>query len=186
MFQKRSFLFFIAIFYEFSYNKSMKKIERKEKKLIDYGWIFKISLMAFIISMLFSALSESIIPNVNAGFAVLILLLFIAIGIIFDMIGVKGARMAVKLKKNADKVSSFCNDVIGDICGIVSGSVGVTIAVLLSNVLSWPLFVSSLLVTALIASLTIGGKAMFKTIAIRRSNQILFGFAKVLSIFSKK
>lgn len=182
----------------------MKKIERKEKKLIDYGWIFKISLMAFIISMLFSALSESIIPNVNAGFAVLILLLFIAIGIIFDMIGVavtssdeeplhsmnsrkvKGARMAVKLKKNADKVSSFCNDVIGDICGIVSGSVGVTIAVLLSNVLSWPLFVSSLLVTALIASLTIGGKAMFKTIAIRRSNQILFGFAKVLSIFSKK
>lgn len=182
----------------------MKKLERKEKKLINYSWIIKISIMAFIISLVFSALSESIIPNVNAGFAILILLIFIAIGIIFDMIGVavtssdevplhsmnarkvKGAKMAVYLKKNADKVSSFCNDVIGDICGIVSGSVGVAIASSLSYLFSLPLFVTSLLVTAIIAALTIGGKAMFKGIAIQKSNQILYGFAKFLSFFKRK
>ena len=37
---------------------------------------------------------------------------------------IKGAKKAVSFKKNADKVSSFCNDVIGDICGIISGSAG--------------------------------------------------------------
>lgn len=30
--------------------------------------------------------------------------------------------LRLNLKKNADKVSSFCNDVIGDICGIISGA----------------------------------------------------------------
>lgn len=180
----------------------MKKIEKEKKNR--YEWIIKITLLAFTISFIFSILSESIIPNVNIWIAILLLFIFIAIGILFDMIGVavtssdevplhsmnarkvKGAKMAVNLKKNADRVSSFCNDVIGDICGIVSGTVGVAIASSLSNLLSWPLFLVSLLVTALIASLTIGGKAMFKGIAIHKSNQILFAFAKILSIFKKK
>ena len=30
---------------------------------------------------------------------------------------IRGAKLAVKFKKNADKLSSFCKDVIGDICG---------------------------------------------------------------------
>lgn len=182
----------------------MKKVKQKEKKLCQYDWIIKITILAFFISLAFSILSESIIPNVNIWVAILLLFLFIGVGILFDMIGVavtssdevplhsmnarkvKGAKMAVNLKKNADKVSSFCNDVIGDICGIVSGTVGVAIASSLSQLLNWPLFISTLLVTALIAALTIGGKAMFKGIAIYKSNQILFGFAKFLSIFRRK
>lgn len=181
----------------------MKKIE-KEKKLLKYDWIIKITILAFVISFVFSILSESIIPNVNIWIAIVLLFIFIAIGILFDMIGVavtssdevplhsmnarkvKGAKMAVNLKKNADRVSSFCNDVIGDICGIVSGTVGVAIASSLSQLLTCPIFITSLIVTALIASLTIGGKAMFKGIAIHKSNQILFGFAKFLSIFKRK
>lgn len=181
----------------------MKKL-KKEKKLSHYHWIIQITLLAFIISFVFSILSESVIPNVNIWLSILLLFIFIAIGIIFDMIGVavtssdevplhsmnarkvRGAKMAVNLKKNADKVSSFCNDVIGDICGIVSGTVGVAIASSLSQTLTWPLFIVSLFVTALIAALTIGGKAMFKGIAIHKSNQILFGFAKVLSFFKRK
>ena len=87
------------------------------------------------------------------------------------------------IKKNADKVSSFCNDVIGDICGIISGSVGVTISLALSQYMN--IFAASLLVTAIIAALTIGGKAIFKSIAINQSNEILYGFAKFVSIFKK-
>lgn len=181
-----------------------KQIERKEKKLVDYSWIIKITLLAFIISLVFSICSESVIPNVNIIVAIIILIFFIGIGILFDMIGVavtsadeepfhsmssrkvKGAKQAVMLKKSADKVSSFCNDVIGDICGIISGTVGVTIASSIAIMSNIPIFICSLFVTAIIAGLTIGGKAIFKSIAINKSNSILYHFAKVISIFKKK
>lgn len=178
-----------------------KQIQVKNKQKINYRWIFQITVLAFIISIVFSCLSEGIVKNVNIYLATLILILFIAIGILFDMIGVavtsadeepfhsmssrkiKGAKQAVYLKKNADKVSSFCNDVIGDICGIISGSVGVTISSALSNYI--PLLISTLLITAIVAAFTIGGKAVFKSIAINKSNEILYSFAKIISIFKK-
>lgn len=178
-----------------------KQIQIKNKQKVNYKWIIRITLLAFIISIVFSSLSEIFIKNVNVFLAVLILIVFIFIGILFDMVGVavtsadeepfhsmssrkvKGAKQAVYFKKNADKVSSFCNDVIGDICGIISGSVGVTISISLSNYI--PLFVSSLLVTAIIAALTIGGKAIFKSVAINKSNEILYNFAKIASLFKK-
>ena len=96
---------------------------------------------------------------------------------------VKGAKLAVKFKKNADKLSSFCNDVIGDVCGIISGSAGAIIAATLSVKFSLSAFLVSLIVTASIAALTIGGKAMGKSIAINKSNIILYRFAKFISIF---
>lgn len=180
-----------------------KQMEKNKKIKINWNWIIKITLLSFIISICFSTLSEGIIASVNMTFSIVILLIFIAIGILFDMIGVavtssdeapfhsmssrkvRGAKTAVKFKKNADKVSSFCNDVIGDICGIISGAVGSTIALSIASTWGIPIFVSTLIVTALIASLTIGGKAVFKSIAINQSNQILFTFARVISIFKK-
>ena len=92
---------------------------------------------------------------------------------------------AVKLKKNADKVSSFCCDVIGDICGVISGAAGVTISALLVSKYHFNLLFVSLVVTAFISSLTIGGKAIGKNIAINKSNIILYEFAKFISIFYK-
>ena len=171
------------------------------KKNVDYKWIFKIIIISFAISVFFSFVSEMTIPNFNVVFGIIICLLFIVIGIIFDMIGVsvtasdesvfnsmaakkmRGAKLAVKFKKNADKVSSFCNDVVGDICGIISGSAGAVIALRLSQVFSINPLIITLLVTGLISAITIGGKALVKGMAIRRSNKILYRFALVLSIF---
>ena len=99
---------------------------------------------------------------------------------------VKGATLAVKLIKNADKVSSFCNDVIGDICGIISGSTGVSVAIIVANKFDISLLLVTLLITALIAAMTIGGKAIGKSFAINKSNSILYKFVKVLSIFYRK
>lgn len=130
--------------------------------------------------------------------------MFIVLGIIFDMIGVavtasdeeplhamnskkiKGANKAVNFKKNADKVSSFCNDVIGDICGIISGSAGVVITTNISKIFNVNIFYIGLLITAIIASLTIGGKAYFKKIAIANSHQIVYKAAKIIAIFERK
>lgn len=180
-----------------------KQMEKRKKININWNWIVKISLLSFLISLVFSGLSEGIIANVNLPLSIVILLVFIAIGILFDMIGVsvtssdeapfhsmsarkiKGAKTAVKLKKNADKVSSFCNDVIGDICGIISGTVGATIALSISNTTNIPIFICSLITTAMVASLTIGGKATFKSVAINQSNEILFNFAKIIETFKK-
>lgn len=181
-----------------------KKNEKKSKKYVEWGWIIKILVIAFLISFTFSFISELTIPNVNVVFGIILVIVFIFIGVIFDIIGVavtssdekifnsmssrkvRGAKLAVKFKKNADKVSSFCNDVIGDVCGIISGSAGTIIAVSISEVLNYNTFIVSLIVTALIASLTIGGKAIGKSIAINKSNIILYRFAKFLSYFTKE
>lgn len=186
-------------------NKYSKKVNvtHGPKKLINTKWVFTVAIAAFIISMLFAFITELIIPNTNIGIAVFLLLLFIILGIIFDMIGIavtvgdkkvfhsmaakqiSGAKVAVKLISNSDKVSSFCNDVIGDICGIVSGSTGVTIATVLISKFGLNGVITSLVMTALISALTIGGKAAGKSIAINKSNVILFSFSKVINIFYK-
>lgn len=186
------------------YSRKVNKKPIKNKKLVDYKWIITVTLLAFFISLVFSLFSESTIPNANSIVAIIIILLFIGIGILFDMIGiaitvadmktfnsmatkrVKGARLAVRLIQNNEKASSFCNDVIGDICGIISGSAGVALATIISQSFQFNFFVVSLLITAIIAALTIGGKAIGKATAINKSTPILFRFSKVVSCFYKK
>ena len=181
----------------------IRRKEKKSKERPDFKWIFKIMALAFVISITFSFISETVLPNVNVIIGILLVIIFILLGVIFDMLGVsvtsadekpfhsmnsrkvKGAGVAVKFKKSADKVSSFCNDVIGDICGIVSGSAGTIIAIALANSLHVDKFVITLVVTALIASLTIGGKSLGKSYAINKSNLILYKFAKFISNFYK-
>ncbi len=163
-------------------------------------WILLITSLTFVISMIFSYLSETILKKSNFAIELLVLLTVILIGIIFDMIGVavttcaehpfhamasrkiKGAKTAIKLIKNKDKVSSFCNDVIGDICGIVSGTAGVIIATSIAK----DSIICSLLVTATISSLTIGGKALGKKVAVNKSENITRIVSKILSIMEHK
>ena len=178
-----------------------KELEHKER--IDKIWLIKIVLIAFIVALTFAIISETLIPNVNTICGVIILITFIILGVLFDMVGVavtasdivpfnsmasrkvKGAKVAVKLKQNADKVSSFCNDVIGDICGVISGSVGVIIADSISKATNIENLYVSLLVTSIIASITIGLKAISKSYAINKSDIILYKFSKFVYIFYK-
>lgn len=170
----------------------------------NYVWIIKIIIISFLISVFFSFISEMTIPNFNIFIGILICLIFIFIGIMFDMIGtsvtasnistfnsmasnkVRGAKLAVRFKKNADKVSSFCNDVVGDISGIVSGSAGAVIALRLSSILNIDPLLITLLVTGIISAITIGGKAVFKSVAIKKSDTILYRFTLFISIFYRR
>lgn len=187
--------------YKEKYSNKVRKKPIKNKRLVDYKWIVTVTLLAFFISLGFSFFSETTIPNANSIVATIVILLFIGIGILFDMVGiaitvadlktfnsmatkqVKGARLAVKLIQNNEKASSFCNDVIGDICGIISGSAGVALSNILANTFNLNLFVVSLFITAIIAALTIGGKAIGKATAINKSTPILFQFSKIVSYF---
>lgn len=182
-----------------AFKKQIKKDEKKFKKKTNTSWVIKVTLSAFLISLLFSFSAETVIPNTNILVGIIIVMTVIAIGVLFDMIGiavasasavpfhsmcakkVQGAKVAVMMIKHADKVSSFCNDVIGDICGIISGSAGVIIAASLARIYDVNTFALTLLITSLIAALTIGGKAMGKSLAINRSDTILYEFAKAIS-----
>ena len=161
-------------------------------------WVITVTFLAFFISFIFSFSSNTIMPKVNLFVGIIILLLFIAIGIVFDMVGVavtstdeeplhamsskkiKGAKKAVSFKKNADKVSSFCNDVIGDICGVLSGSISASIALKITASFGIS-FNIQFLISALVASITVSGKAIGKTIAQKSATKIVHAVAVVLN-----
>lgn len=123
--------------------------------------------------------------------AVIILLVIIGVGIIFDLIGtsvtaadegalhamaadrVPGARWAIYLVRRADRVANICNDVIGDICGTTSGASGAALVVYLSVTLGIRESVISVLVIGLTAALTVSGKAAGKNYAIKEPESIL-------------
>lgn len=155
--------------------KSLLRLSRdknKKKSKVDVKWVLTIVIVSFTISFIFSFISQKLMPSLNVFFGIIITLLFIGIGILFDIVGVsvtgadesvfhsmsskkvRGASMAVKFKKNADKVSSFCCDVIGDICGIISGACGTIITTSLYSAFNFNLLFTGLFVAAIIASLT--------------------------------
>ena len=178
-----------------------KKREKIKKETVDIKWIITIVILSFVISFSLSFVSQMTIPNLSLWLGIIVTLLFIMLGILFDIIGVavttadeavfhsmnsrkvKGANVAVKFKKSSDKVSSFCCDVIGDICGIISGAAGTTITVILSETFNTNLLITGLVVAAIAASITIGGKAIGKSFAINKSNIIMYEFAKFISHF---
>lgn len=190
--------------YKEKYSKKVNKKPVGTKKKVDKKWVLIISTVSFFISLFFSFIGETVIPNAHIALSLILVFSFIGLGILFDIIGlsvtvadirtfnsmatkrVKGAKLGVKLIKNAAKVSSFCNDVIGDICGIISGSTGASIAIIISQKFNINLLFVTLIVTAIIASLTIGGKAMGKSFAMNNSNTILYKFVRVLSFFTKE
>ena len=181
-----------------------RRKEKVKKEKVNVKWIVQIALISFTISFGLSFVSEIAIPNLSVLWGILLTLAFVFVGILFNIVGVavtgadekvfhsmnsrqvKGSKVAVLFKKNADKVSSFCCDVIGDICGIVSGASASAVSVGLAATFNWNLLLVSLTVAAVVASLTIGGKACGKSFAINKSDVILYEFAKIISIFYRK
>lgn len=186
------------------YEKKVKKIDKKKKRFVDFNWVSKITICAFFISIFFSLITEVLVPNVNAIIGILFVLLITLIGVIFDMIGVsvtaadikpfnsmaskkvRGSKTAIMLIKNAEKVSSFCNDVIGDVCGIISGSLGILISDIIAIEFGLNIRIVTLIFTSIIAALTIGGKALGKSFAINKCDVIVFKFAKFISLFRRE
>lgn len=165
------------------------------------NWNLIVFILSFSLALVFSFLTNKLSNNASNIIMILLILLVIAIGIIFDMIGVavltakestfhamsskkiKGSKKATKLIKNNVKVASFCNDIIGDVCGIVSGGLGAVLAISMSKYIDVTL--ATIITSAIISALTVTGKAIFKTVAVKKADKILFISAKILSIFGK-
>ncbi len=176
----------------------MKKEEAKPRS--HSRWVLQIFLISVALSAVLSLASGIVLEDAGYALAVLALTLFVLLGILFDMIGVsvtaadpkpfhsmaahreKGAKEALYLLRNAERVSSFCNDVVGDICGIVSGSTAAVIVVRLQSGLGTQNMFISIAVTAFISGLTIGGKAIGKKVALNRSTDVVFRTAKLMHL----
>lgn len=113
-------------------------------------------------------------------------------GIAFDIVGVAatkanerpfhamatkkvpGSRKAIQIVRNADRVANFCNDVVGDICGTLSGAIGAGIVFrLLTIYRHLDEDISAILMTALVAALTVSGKAFGKGFAMDEATGIV-------------
>ncbi|MEG2159359.1 MAG: hypothetical protein RRY18_05710, partial [Clostridia bacterium] len=170
-------------------------------------WAVAVLIISLILSFLINFLSEILLGNTTKVIlAYVILLIIVFIGIMFDLIGtattscdiepflsmaarkVRGSKMAVKMCQNADRVSSICCDIVGDICGVVSGVCGATIVAIQFTAIETD--IAAALISAgffaLVSTLTITGKALGKKYAITKSNDIVLAVAKMLIIFKKE
>ncbi len=180
----------------FGVSKSTQNVSAKK------SWTIFVIFCSFILSVLFSLVTNTMLDKLNLSWAFLVLLIIIAINILFDIIGTatqaadetpfhslssrkaKGAEESVKIIRYAPQVSNLCCDVIGDIAGIISG--GATALIIEQLVLAFSLdgIWASLILTGLVSSLTIGGKAVCKAFAMKKSNNIIYIIGKILYFFN--
>ena len=174
----------------------MKQTKKEKKGASPNRWPLTAFLMAVVLSAVLTLASEAMLDGAGMAVALLILLLFIGLGILFDIVGTavmfadprpfhsmashkeRGAKQALMLLRNADRVSNICNDVVGDICGIVAGATGAVIVTQLQKGLS--------LESVLVSGMTCGGKAVGKPFAIRRSTRVVYLAGRFLYLFQRR
>ncbi|MGM7703111.1 hypothetical protein ACSVDE_15370 [Pseudalkalibacillus sp. Hm43] len=166
-------------------------------------WSSKISLLTFGLAIIFSLVSTLFRSGSSLLVSMFVVLLFILIGIIGDTIGlaaatskevhfhamaskkVTGAKEAAYISKNAPVFCSFFNDVVGDIAGIVSGAASTAVVFQAAKIINTTegsvlFIIITVILTSIIAALTVGGKAICKTIAIYQSTNIIIFTGKCI------
>ena len=169
-------------------------------KQMNYNWVITIAIITFFVAVVLGYTSLLMMNMVSLVWAVLILLVIVFMGIFFDLLGiavtaatetpfhsmassrVPGAKESVTIIRNAGAVANFFNDVIGDIAGIISGSASAAIIVKMNEVMTIETTLASILLTAVIAALTVGGKAIGKEIALRHANYIVYQIGRLMTL----
>lgn len=180
----------------------MRKIKKnKNDENSELSWFITVFITTFFLSIIFSYISTNSISNLKLMPAIIILILVIFIGILFDIIGVavtvakehefhakatkkiEGSKTSIKLIKNSAKVANICADVIGDICGVLSGSISALVSMKITETFGIQFHIQ-FIISAIVASLTVGGKALGKSIAQKNSTKIVHFTGIILNKFS--
>ncbi len=175
---------------------------KEKQKGNNNSWVIVIAITTFILSLFFSFVSNTAISKLNIIAGLIVLIIVILIGVVFDLIGVavtvaneedfhaqaskkiKGAKTSIKMIRNSAKVSNFCADVIGDICGVLSGAISAMIALKITQNYGVNENIQ-IIFSAIVASITVGGKAITKEIAKRNSTKIVTIISKFVSFGEK-
>ncbi|NLJ80372.1 MAG: hypothetical protein GX335_05045 [Firmicutes bacterium] len=161
--------------------------------------VFVLTLTTFVLSILLNLSSNSLLAFLPLAPSLVLLLFIILIGVLFDVIGVAatasdesplhamasnrivGAKQAIWLVRHADGVSTFCNDLVGDVAGTLSGAIGVSLIFQLSPPsLGLEETLTTTFIVALVAAFTVGGKSLGKSFAISNSTSVLIAVGRVL------
>lgn len=179
-------------------------MKKKDKigfyKKYNMKWVLLISMWTLFLAIIISVIAENSVNNLGIILSFLVLIFIIVVGIVFDTIGIAvtqakekpfhsmaarkidEAKLAIKLIRNAPVVSNICNDVIGDISGIISGAVGSVLMYKIVEIYSIiDISILTVFSTALIASLTVGGKAFGKSVAQLYNENIVYQIARLLN-----
>ncbi len=178
--------------------------KKKKKVPVWLSWGLTILVLSFFLSVLFSFLTEIAVNDSPVYVCVIVLVVLLILNVGCDIIAnavlscdvdgfnamasrkIRGARRAVMFCKHAEKIASIFSDVIGDICGIISGSAGAVLAGYFVFNDSVEGMVISILISAVIGALTVGGKAFGKPISLKYNSKIAFGFAKFTTFFVRE
>ena len=162
--------------------------KNKEKEHSKITWFVEVFIITFALSICFSYISTYGVSNLNLVSSIIILIAVIAVGIVFDIVGVAvtvakehefhakatkkvdGAKVSIKLIKNSTRVANICADVIGDVCGVLSGAISAMISAKITEKTGANL---QFIISAIVASITVGGKALGKELANKESTQIV-------------
>ena len=164
-------------------------------------WAITVTVISFILSISILFVSTGLFEKISPFWSFLVVLIIVMIGVLFDLIGVAvtaadekpfhamaskkyaGAPQAICLIRNADKVASICNDVVGDICGVVSGTAGAAIVYRIFSGNAESGWIEAA-VGGLIAAITVGGKAFAKKFGMNNSQFILYRVGSLLAFFN--
>lgn len=162
------------------------------------AWYVQVFFITFILSLTMSYISTVGVSKLNILFSTIILLLVILVGIIFDIVGVavtvaheskfhakatkkvKGSKESLNLIKNSSIVANICADVVGDVCGVLSGALSAMIAVKIVSQFGFPSGID-FFIGAVVAALTVSGKAIGKEYAQLNSTKIVHDLGVVFS-----
>lgn len=180
----------------------MKKELNSKKKNSGHAWLLIVFVGSFFLSLFFSYISTNALTGLDIIPAIILILLVIFIGIIFDIIGlsvtvakeevfhaqgskkITSSKTAIKLIRNSARVSNICADVIGDVAGVLSGAMSAIVSLKITS--SYGVDESiQYIISAVVAAITIGGKAIGKGIAIKYSNKIVNSVSKLISFVYK-
>ena len=171
-----------------------RKRGRERERPGPYRWAVQVFFLAIVLSAALSLASETSLSGAGAAAAALVLAVFIGLGILFDIIGVAVTAadprpfhsMAAHKEPGAKEALVLLRNVGGDICGIVSGTTTAVIVVRLQTAFALPESVLlSVAVTALVSGLTIGGKALGKTVALNKSTSVVYWVGRFLHLFHR-
>ncbi|MGM0651647.1 MAG: hypothetical protein ACQES4_02545 [Bacillota bacterium] len=165
-------------------------------------WVLKITIYTFFLAIVFGFVTQFFLTKIQSLLiSFIILLSVVAIGVLFDVIGTAaaaakigpinakaarktiGAKKGVYLVKHAEQVANFCNDVAGDISGVVSGTLAAILVYRIMVTLPFDQsgFYIGIILTAVVAALTVGGKAWGKIVAINYSTEVMLMVGALLT-----
>lgn len=174
-------------------------MKRNSGSKSNYKFVMIVAALTLPISAVFDT-STIFLNSTTWYIGAIVVVCIVFVGALFDMLGmaaaaaretpfhamaskrVYGARSAIVIVRNAEKVSSVCSDVVGDIAGVLSGAGALAVSVQLLATIhagGWKDEAVKIVITAIITSLTVGGKAIGKTVAIHSPTPIILFAARI-------